>query len=94
MNKKLLTQLISFLCFLPFVVAEKEDTLIQFLPEDTLVTMEIDNWQDFQDDLESGPIGKIMDFPIWEKLKDKIENELHGKGHSKKSKSKLKEIQK
>ena len=93
MNRKFLIQLVSVLSALSVLVAQKEDSLIKFLPEDTLVAMEIDNWEDIQDDLESGPWGEIMDFPIWEKVKDKIENEL-GRGHTKKSKSNLEEIRK
>ena len=64
MNRKFLIQLVSVLSALSVLVAQKEDSLIKFLPEDTLVAMEIDNWEDLQDDLESGPWGEIMDFPF------------------------------
>ena len=93
MKIKLLIQIFSVLCALPLLVAQKEDSLIKFLPEDTLVAMELENWKGFQSDLDSGPWKKIMDFPIWGKIKDKIEDELQIFSN-KKSKSNLEDLRK
>ena len=76
MNLKSLSLPASILLSFSVLASENKESLLSFLPEDTLLAMEIDNWEDIQDDLESGPWGKIMDFPIWGKIKDKIEDEL------------------
>ena len=57
------------------ILADKE-SLTSFLPEDTFMVVEVDNWGKLREDLESGPWGKIQDFPIWQKVSDKIESEM------------------
>lgn len=76
MNLKSLSLPVSILLSFSILASENKESLISFLPEDTLLAIEIDKWEGIQDDLVSGPWGKIMDFPIWGKIKDKIEDEL------------------
>ena len=69
-----------------FTVFADKDSLISFLPDDTFLVLEVDNWGELKDDLQDGPWGEIEKFPIWEKISGMIESELQ-KGQNKKFKS-------
>ena len=69
------------------IFADKE-SLISFFPEDTFMVVEVDNWEELRQDLESGPWHEIQEFPIWQKVSDKIESEMW-RGQNKKAKSKI-----
>ncbi|MGB0355565.1 MAG: hypothetical protein ACPGII_05850, partial [Opitutales bacterium] len=69
------------------IFADKE-SLISFLAQDTFMVVEVDNWGELREDLESGPWGEIQEFPIWQKVSDKIESEMW-RGQNKKAKSKI-----
>ena len=56
MNLKSLSLPASILLSFSVLASENKESLLSFLPEDTLLAMEIDNWEDIQDDLESGQI--------------------------------------
>ena len=77
-----------FSILFPLTIFADKESLISFLPEDTFMVVEIDNWGEFKEDLESGPWGKIQEFPIWQKVSDKIESEMW-RGQNKKAKSKI-----
>ena len=69
----------SFTCLsiiFSFTVFADKDSLVSFLPDDSFLVLEVDNWEELKDDLEDGPWGEIEKFPIWEKISDMIESEL------------------
>ena len=46
--------------------------------------------ESLKDDLKDGPWGDIQEFPVWQKISDKIESEIQ-RGKNKKTKSKISE---
>ena len=69
-----------------FTVFADKESLVSFLPDDTFLVLEVDNWTELRDDLKDGPWGEIEKFPVWEKISDMIESELQ-RGKNKKFKS-------
>ena len=56
---------------------QKGDSLSAILPEDTFLTIELDNLTDIKSDMSEGPWGKVADFPIWQKISKWIDDELN-----------------
>ena len=71
-----------------FTLFADKESLISFLPDDTFMVVEVDNWSEFRADLKDGPWGDIEEFPVWQKVSDKIESEMW-RGQNKKTKSKI-----
>ena len=69
-----------------FTVCAGKESLVSFLPDDTFLVLEVDNWTELRDDLKNGPWGEIEKFPVWEKISDMIESEMQ-RGKNKKFKS-------
>lgn len=87
--KSLLSIPFFYILFSLPIFAEKEH-LISFLPDDTFMVLEVDDWREFRADLKDGPWGDIQEFPVWQKVSDKIESEMW-RGQNKKTKSKISE---
>ena len=85
--KSLLSIPFFYILFSLPIFAEKEH-LISFLPDDTFMVLEVDDWREFRADLKDGPWGDIQEFPVWQKVSDKIESEMW-RGQNKKTKSKI-----
>ena len=68
---------VPFLCILfSITIFADKESLISFLPEDTFMVLEVDNWGELRKDLQAGPWGEIQKFPFWQKISDKIESEM------------------
>jgi len=65
--------------------------LAEFLPEDILFAMEVDDLDQLKKSLSQGPMGRLVDFPIWQKLSKLLKDELN-LGLNNKSNEKLEEI--
>ena len=85
--KSLLSIPFFYILFSLPIFAEKEH-LTSFLPDDTFMVLEVDDWREFRADLKDGPWGDIQEFPVWQKVSDKIESEMW-RGQNKKTKSKI-----
>ena len=80
---------VPFLCILfSITIFADKESLISFLPEDTFMVLEVDNWGELRKDLQAGPWGEIQEFPFWQKISDKIESEMQ-RGQNKRFKSSL-----
>ncbi len=46
------------------------------LPQDTLISLEVDNWVELKSNMSDGPWGQVSSFPVWKKLSKWIDAEL------------------
>lgn len=63
------------LLFLPLLGSAKPD-LADFVSSDAVVLIQLDDWNDFSEKLDSGPMGVFSESPAWGKMVNWMEDEL------------------
>ena len=54
----------------------KSESLVSMLPENCIMTIEVDDWKVLSKNLAAGPWGEVAEFPVWEKISTVMEDEF------------------
>ena len=54
----------------------KSESLVSMLPENCIMTIEVDDWKVLSKNLAASPWGEVAEFPVWEKISTVMEDEF------------------